>query len=214
MRINELKKKILFFAGLYISRFLINVLLLTVKIKIENPEILEKLTKENQNFTAVFWHGKMLIGWYLFRKYNSAALISPSKDGEILTNLLVNWNYKIVRGSSNDSGKDALQKMLVLADKKMNLIITPDGPKGPAEKMKAGAVVICKKKKLPLLLSGIRMEKKKRLKSWDSFEIPLPFSSVIVTYSNPIWIEESLSYDETNEMILKAENELKELNKT
>ncbi|KUO63313.1 hypothetical protein APF79_09915 [bacterium BRH_c32] len=213
MKINKFKKEILSFAGLYISPFLINVLLLTVRIKIENSEIPEDLIKKNQNFTAVFWHGKMLIGWYLFRKYNSAALISPSKDGEILTNLLVNWNYKVVRGSSNDSGKEALVKMLELADKKMNLVITPDGPKGPAEKMKAGAVIICKKKKLPLLLTGIRMENKKILKSWDSFEIPLPFSSVTVTYSNPIWIEESLNYDETNEIILKAESRLKEMNK-
>lgn len=213
MTINKLKKDILFFVGLYISRFFINVLLLTVKIKIENSEIPENLIKKNQNFTAVFWHGKMLIGWYLFRKYNSAALISPSKDGEILTNLLVNWNYVVVRGSSNDSGKDALKKMLDLADGKMNLIITPDGPKGPAEKMKAGAVIICKKKKLPLLLIGIRMEKKKILKSWDKFEVPIPFSSVTVTYSSPIWIEESLSYDETNEVILKAESQLKEMNK-
>lgn len=213
MRINELKKKILFFAGLYISRFLIDVLLFTVRIKIENSEIIENLMKKNQNFTAVFWHGKMLIGWYLFRKYNSAALISPSKDGEILTNLLVKWNYEVVRGSSNDSGKEALLKMLELADNKMNLIITPDGPKGPAQKMKAGAVVICKKKKLPLLLTGIRMEKKRILKSWDKFEVPLPFSSVTVTYSDPIWIEESLSYDETNEMILEAESRLKEMNK-
>ncbi|MFA7288859.1 MAG: lysophospholipid acyltransferase family protein [Melioribacteraceae bacterium] len=212
MRTNELKKNVLFFAGLYISRFLINVLLLTVRIKIENSENLENLIKKNQNFTAVFWHGKMLIGWHLFRKYNSAALISPSKDGDILTNLLLNWNYKVVRGSSNDSGKDALAKMLDLAEQNINLIITPDGPKGPAEKMKAGAVVICKKKKLPLLLAGIRMEKKKLLNSWDSFEIPYPFSSVTVTYSNPIWIEESLSYEETNEMIMKAENELKEIN--
>jgi lysophospholipid acyltransferase (LPLAT)-like uncharacterized protein len=213
MTINKFKKNILFFAGLYISRFFINVLLLTVRIKIENSEIPENLSNKNQNFTAVFWHGKMLIGWYLFRKFNSAALISPSKDGEILTNLLVNWNYVVVRGSSNDSGKDALKKMLDLADRKMNLIITPDGPKGPAEKMKAGAVVICKKKKLPLLLTGIRMEKKKILKSWDKFEVPIPFSSVTVTYSSPIWIEESLSYDETNEVILKAESQLKEMNK-
>lgn len=213
MTINKFKKNILFFAGLYISRFFINVLLLTVRIKIENSEIPENLINKNQNFTAVFWHGKMLIGWYLFRKFNSAALISPSKDGEILTNLLVNWNYVVVRGSSNDSGKDALKKMLDLADRKMNLIITPDGPKGPAEKMKAGAVVICKKKKLPLLLTGIRMEKKKILKSWDKFEVPIPFSSVTVTYSSPIWIEESLGYDETNEVILKAESQLKEMNK-
>ncbi|MDX9923142.1 MAG: lysophospholipid acyltransferase family protein [Ignavibacteriaceae bacterium] len=213
MTINKFKKNILFFAGLYISRFFINVLLLTIRIKIENSEIPENLINKNQNFTAVFWHGKMLIGWYLFRKFNSAALISPSKDGEILTNLLVNWNYVVVRGSSNDSGKDALKKMLDLADRKMNLIITPDGPKGPAEKMKAGAVVICKKKKLPLLLTGIRMEKKKILKSWDKFEVPIPFSSVTVTYSSPIWIEESLSYDETNEVILKAESQLKEMNK-
>jgi lysophospholipid acyltransferase (LPLAT)-like uncharacterized protein len=213
MTINKFKKNILFFAGLYISRFFINVLLLTIRIKIENSEIPENLINKNQNFTAVFWHGKMLIGWYLFRKFNSAALISPSKDGEILTNLLVNWNYVVVRGSSNDSGKDALKKMLDLADRKMNLIITPDGPKGPAEKMKAGAVVICKKKKLPLLLTGIRMEKKKILKSWDKFEVPIPFSSVTVTYSSPIWIEESLGYDETNEVILKAESQLKEMNK-
>ncbi len=162
-------------------------------------------------FIGVFWHGKMLAGWYLFKNHNPAALVSLSPDGELLVKLLKAWNYRVIRGSSHREGSKALEDMINTANNEKNIIITPDGPTGPARKFKAGAVITAKKTGLPLLLCGIGYSKKFTLKSWDSFELPVPFSRVRVEFSDPIFIDNNLQYKETSDKILRAEALLNEL---
>ncbi len=187
--------------------FIVDLLLLTTKVKPNKT----KADLKNGNFVAAFWHGKMLIGWHLFRKNNPAAIVSTSKDGELLTRVLKHWKYDLVRGSSSKGGKEALQ---ILTDKALEgktIVITPDGPLGPAKKFKAGAVIAAQRAVKPLLLAGIGYGKSVKLKSWDGFEIPYPFSKVYVEFSEPILIERNLSYDETSEVIKKTGAKLNEL---
>ena len=91
------------------------------------------------------------------------------------------------------------------------LAITPDGPRGPVYKMKAGAVITAQKSNVPLVLVGIGIKRKKILKSWDKFEIPAFFSKAKIVYSNPIFFKNDLSYNETSDMIIFCENKLNEL---
>lgn len=213
MKLSNSIKNLLRFFGIKIAGFLINVLLFTVKIRIDNKESVEKLNAINQNFVVAFWHGSMVIGWYLHRNTNCSALVSRSKDGDVLAHILKKWNYKIVRGSSHIGGNDALLMLLDLINNKYSLAITPDGPTGPIHKMKAGAVITAKKGNVPLILTGIGCNRKIVFKSWDKFELPLPFSNVYVKYSDPIKIDKNLSYDETSNVILQCEEMLNKLQK-
>jgi hypothetical protein len=164
--------------------------------------------KNNRHFIAAFWHGSMLVPWYIFRNKKFSALVSQSKDGELLTKLLKSWKYNVIRGSSNVGGKEALQLMKDEADKKRNIAITPDGPKGPEFKMKPGAIVLAKKTQMPILLIGVCYKNYVQLKSWDKFKIPKLFSKVVVKFSDPIIVPFELSYEEVSEYILKTGNEL------
>lgn len=213
MKLNSSVKNFLRFIGIKTAGFLSNVLLSTVKIKIENREALENLLSRKQNFVVAFWHGSMVIGWYLHRNMNCSALVSKSKDGDVLAHILEKWNYKVVRGSSHIGGNEALSILLQLIENNYSLAITPDGPTGPIHKMKAGAVIAAKKANVPLLLTGIGCSKKIVLKSWDKFEIPYPFSTVKVKYSDAISIDQNLSYDETSLVILQCEELLNKLQK-
>jgi len=213
MKLSNSIKNLLRYFGLKTSGFLIDVLLFTVKIRIDNKESIERLIANNQNFVVAFWHGSMAIGWYLHRNINCSALVSKSKDGDVLAHILKKWNYKIVRGSSHIGGNDALVMLLDLINDKYSLAITPDGPTGPIHKMKAGAVITAKKGNAPLILAGIGCDRKIVFKSWDKFELPLPFSNVFVKYSDVITIEQNLSYDETSNMILQCEEMLNKLQK-
>jgi lysophospholipid acyltransferase (LPLAT)-like uncharacterized protein len=178
-----------------------------------NGEAISNLVHEKKNFVVAFWHGSMMIGWFLHRNGNTAALVSQSKDGDVLTAILEKWNYKVVRGSSSTGGSDALAAMIFLMREDYSLAITPDGPRGPICKMKAGAVITAKKSNVPLFLVGIGIKNKIILKSWDRFEVPKPFSKVAAIYSDPIFIDDSLSYDETNHKILECEDLLNKLQK-
>ena len=213
MKLSERQKNIFRFLGLRISSFAINVLLKSAKIKIQNREAVEELIASKKNFVVAFWHCSMMLGWFLHRNMNCAALVSKSKDGDVLAHVLKKWKYTVVRGSSHSGGKEALDIMCNLAKQNFSLTITPDGPTGPIHKMKAGAVVTAKKSKIPLLLLGIGIKNKFVLKSWDRFEVPKPFTKITALYSEPMYFDENLSYDDTSRMIEQCEKLLNKLQK-
>ncbi|MEW6652346.1 MAG: lysophospholipid acyltransferase family protein [Bacteroidota bacterium] len=213
MKLNNFQKNILRLIGIKTAGFLINILLKTVRIKIVNPDYVKILDKEKKNYVAAFWHGSMLIGWYLHRNRNFASLVSKSKDGDVLTAILEKWEFNVIRGSSSKGGNEALDTMLQLTEKNYRLAITPDGPTGPIYKMKAGAVITAKRSNVPLFLVGIGMKSKWILKSWDKFEIPKPFSKVAAIYSDPILVQPHISKEVTSKIIDDCELLLNKLQK-
>ncbi|MGK9370006.1 lysophospholipid acyltransferase family protein [Melioribacter sp. Ez-97] len=211
MKLNDKQKNIARFLGIRAGYFLINFLAKTYRITRINGNYLDDMIDKGENFVVAFWHGSMIPGWYLHKNFNSAALVSKSKDGEVLYHILNKWGYKVVRGSSHVGGKEALEEMISLLKEKHTLVITPDGPRGPRHKMKAGAVIAAKKAGTPLILAGIYIKNKICLNSWDKFEFPLPFTKINVKYSEPIYIDKELDYDATSKLINNSELYLKKL---
>jgi lysophospholipid acyltransferase (LPLAT)-like uncharacterized protein len=211
MKFRKIRQDFLRFIGNYFIFNLINVLCKTVRITFVNKNILDTLENEGNKYVLAFWHGTMLLPWYIHRKKDFVALISKSKDGDILAKILKNWGYRVLRGSSSTGGKVALQIMIDFAKNNSSIAITPDGPRGPKNKMKPGAVITAKKGKLPLILAGVGCKRKKILKSWDKFEVPWFFTKAKVIYSQPIYLDINLNYAETSGMIKFCETKLNEL---
>ncbi|MEJ5261464.1 MAG: lysophospholipid acyltransferase family protein [Ignavibacterium sp.] len=207
----KVKQNLLRLLGNFFLKSAINLLCKSLKIEKVNQEVINDLQMKNQNFVLAFWHSTMLLPWYVHRNQNFAALTSLSKDGDLLARQLKSWNYKVVRGSSSKGGDVALGIMVDLAKNKYSIAITPDGPRGPVRQFKAGAVVTAKKSGIPVVLAGVGFDKKRKLKSWDSFEVPKFFSRAKIVYSEPIFVNSELSYDETSELIKKCEQMLNEL---
>jgi lysophospholipid acyltransferase (LPLAT)-like uncharacterized protein len=212
--IRKLKQSILRSTGRYIVPAAIDLLCKSLKTEFINKEAIDKLEKEKTNYVFAFWHGTMLLPWYIQKNKDFAALISKSKDGDLLSRVLKHWNYEVVRGSSSSGGNVALGIMVDLARNKKSVAITPDGPRGPVNNFKAGAVVTAKKSGIPLVLAGAAYRKKKFLKSWDKFEVPYFFTRSRIVFSDPVYISIDLSYDDTSALINKCEEELKRLQKT
>ena len=148
-----------------------------------------------------FWHGSMLPVWKFFSKFDSYAILSLSKDGDILAKLLSKWNYKLVRGSSSNKGKEVIAEVLAI-DKKSFFLITPDGPRGPNKQAKSGAFVIAQKKQIPLFFLDVSIKNKKVFsKSWDKFELPLLFSRIEITISEPILVSDDATRDEISALM-------------
>jgi len=206
-------KKMLQFLGIHFVKYLLNILLKTLDIKELKNKQLDELEKKNKNYVLAFWHGTMLLPWYLKRDKQFYTIISKSNDGEILTRVLKSWNYNVKRGSSSNGGSEVLTTLIEKTKTGSSIAITPDGPKGPKKKLKAGAVIIAKKANVPLVLLGIGLRKKKELKSWDKFQIPYPFTKIFAVYSKPIFIDKDLSYEETDNMINKVSEKLNSLQK-
>ena len=208
-----IKDKLLHKAGRVLLGYLVTVLCKSLRIEYKNYIQVEKLISENRNFIAAFWHGTMLIPWYVFRNKRTAALVSKSKDGELLARVLTKWDYDVIRGSSRDGGKAAFDSIVDIAKSNKPIAITPDGPTGPPFIMKAGTVVVAKRSGLPIVLVGVHYKNSYKLNSWDRFEIPKLFSKVGLSFSDPININSELSRDEVSEKIKECENMLNDLQK-
>ncbi|MGB5848376.1 MAG: lysophospholipid acyltransferase family protein [Ignavibacteriaceae bacterium] len=211
MKLKKAKQNSLRFIGQMFLANIVTALCKSLKVLKINDEAINKLDNENRNYILAFWHGTMLLPWYLHAKPNCAALISKSKDGDLLAKILKHWNYNVVRGSSSIGGDIALAILIDFAKNDYSVTITPDGPRGPAHKFKAGAVITAKKSEVPLILAGVGFKKKKVLSNWDKFVVPHFFSKAKIIYSEPIFIDVNCSYEETSDIIINCENKLNEL---
>ena len=191
------------------------LLCITLRVKKYNSSLFENYRKDHKQSVIAFWHGSMLVGWFLHRPRNGgrvAALVSQSEDGEILSATLARWGYAMIRGSSHIGGKKAMQLMVDAITQGNSLCITPDGPTGPRHQMKMGAVRAAQRTHVPLFLVGIANSRKKILKSWDRFEIPLPFSKVSVWYGDPLMVPGDLQDESLDSFLTETQTQLAELN--
>lgn len=132
-----------------------------------------------------FWHEYMLPGWHHHGNVHAIALVSQSKDGSILSRLLKQWGITAIRGSSSKSGKEALAEAIEQVKNGSTLLLTPDGPRGPRRKCKAGAIIAAQRAGVPLYVAKV---KESRVfvfhKSWDRFRLPLPFAKIHIEYKS------------------------------
>ncbi|MEJ2102964.1 MAG: lysophospholipid acyltransferase family protein [Ignavibacteriaceae bacterium] len=211
MSLKKSKQEILRILGDHFLFISLSALCRSLKIEKQNYEVIQKLNSDNQNYVLAFWHGTMILPWYLHGSQKFAALTSKSKDGDLLAKILRKWNYEVIRGSSSTGGEVALGIMVDYAKNKYSVAITPDGPRGPRHEFKAGAVITAKKSSIPLVLAGVGFKRKKILNNWDKFEIPNFFTKAKIVYSEPVYINKNLTYEGTSEVIAKCNEEMKKL---
>jgi lysophospholipid acyltransferase (LPLAT)-like uncharacterized protein len=134
----------------------------------------------------LIWHNRMLGLTTAFRRYypdrkGALVLTSASRDGAYLSEFVRNFGVGSVRGSSSRRGSAALLDMVRKLNEGYDICITPDGPRGPRYSLGPGAVLLAQLCKVPLMPLLIEYSSYWRLKSWDGFAIPKPFSKIQVT---------------------------------
>lgn len=154
----------------------------------------KKYLNETQRFPSQaiypFWHGDEFAMLLNNKNEDITIMVSLSKDGEILSEVLHNFGYQTVRGSSNRGAQRALIEIIRQARKGFDLAFAADGPKGPNHKLKEGVIYAAQKTGLPII--SISSSAKNRIilnKSWDKGRIPLPFSKVIQMWDEPVYVQ-------------------------
>lgn len=133
-------------------------------------------------------------------------LVSQHRDGEIIANILRQFGFCLVRGSSSKGGHDALREMMRLLRADNDLGIAADGPRGPAEVLKPGAAQLGRisgKAVIPISFSASMAF---RFTSWDRFMFPLPFSRGVYVVGEPVRHEKG---EDVEEYRLRIENALR-----
>ncbi len=123
-------------------------------------------------------------------------LTSASKDGAILERAVRSFGISSVRGSSSRRGAAALVALRKKLKAGATVTITPDGPKGPCYQVQPGVVKLAQASGAPIVVMSIEFKSCWRVKSWDRFCIPKPFSKVLVHLEDGIEVSNELSDDD------------------
>jgi lysophospholipid acyltransferase (LPLAT)-like uncharacterized protein len=116
------------------------------------------------------------------------ALISASRDGALLATILRGFGVEPGRGSSSRRGGQALLELTSWAGRGYDLAVTPDGPKGPCCVVQNGVMALAQVSGLVIVPYSCHLGWRIQLKSWDRFQIPLPFSRCGMTFGQPIHV--------------------------
>jgi hypothetical protein len=74
-----------------------------------------------------------------------------------------------------------------------DIAITPDGPKGPRLVVQVGCVLAAMRSRAPIVPVGLACRRARRLRSWDRFMVPFPFTRVAVRFGDPIHVPPDLA---------------------
>ncbi len=188
---------------------LVRLLAATWRIRVRGVEHLQALRDAQRPFVFVLWHSRILPLLFQHRHEGIVLLISRHRDGGYLADLAARWGYSSVRGSTKRGGEVGLLGIVRALQGGAVVAVTPDGPRGPAERVQPGAVAAAQHAQVPLLPLGARPSSAWWLTSWDRMCIPKPFATVEVVYGPPLEVGEGK--EELRRGMAAAERALQEV---
>jgi hypothetical protein len=182
------------------AAFVIRVIAATMRVKTDDRGgILYE--PDHPPMILAFWHNRMLLAAPFYERYcqgrTNYVFISRSRDGQFITDVARRFGVHAVRGSSSRHGMSAaLTALRKSTDARSDIVITPDGPRGPCYHVQPGVLRLAQASGRPIVAIDIRLGWKIELKSWDRFQIPLPFSPCHLVISEPIQVSPEASEEE------------------
>lgn len=186
-----------------------------------------KLNDESGYFSDVpqeklifaIWHNRLALALILYQRFVArrdrqrrlVALVSASRDGGLLARILEHFKVQPVRGSSSRRGPQALRELVSWGDKGHDLAITPDGPRGPRYIVQEGVISAAQLTGLPIVPVSYHLHWKIRLKSWDGFQVPLPFTRCEIITAPALRVPRSASEAERETLRKQLEEELRQI---
>lgn len=184
---------------------------LTSKTVRSGVDELERLREEHPRVIFICWHEQSLYIAWLMRRMGITVLVSQSRDGEYIANIMHALGFKTARGSSSRGGSQALRQLVKVLRKEGDTGIVVDGPRGPALACKPGVVTLAQLSGAPIIPLAAGSTRYRRVNSWDRTYIPLPFSTLAIRYGEPLFFPKDGGEDamqQAQERVNRAMNEL------
>jgi len=209
----SLKDRILIRAADLLFFNVIRVLGRTVKFEVAGWENWEAASRDRNVPIYAFWHNRVFLSTYFFRRRRIVVMTSRSFDGEYIARFIKRFGYGAARGSSTRGATGAVIEMVRLMRAGCPAAFTIDGPKGPRYVAKMGAVLLAKKTGHPILPFTVTAERFwEAKKSWDRFQVPKPFTRARVDIAAPIFVAPDANEAEMNAKRDELQYALDELN--
>ncbi len=196
-----------------IGNGLANLICSTMRIQVVD---FEKARAEIESRRAIFvsWHSRILVLNHLYRRLGAAVLVSKSKDGEIVAQILRRQGHETIRGSTSRHGVRALARLIkALKEENRPGVVIPDGPRGPRFKAQPGIITLAQKTGYPVVPISYSAKRLKVFASWDRFILPYPFTECRVTYGTPISVPCDIDTEGQEAYRIRVERELNRITK-
>jgi lysophospholipid acyltransferase (LPLAT)-like uncharacterized protein len=172
----------------WMGYLVISVIGRTLRWRSEGDSHLEEIYKTGNRAIFTFWHGRIFPATYYWRRRGIVVMTSMNRDGDAIAQCIQRFGYGAARGSSSRGGFRALAEMAREIRRGRDCAFTIDGPRGPRYIAKQGPVLLAQKTGAAIFCFHISMKRKIQLKSWDEFQIPIPFTEAVVLKAPPIWV--------------------------
>lgn len=160
----------------------------SLRFRVEGWEHFQRLKDRSQPLIFSFWHNQILAATYFWRRRNIVVITSQNFDGEYIARIIRRFGYGAARGSSSRGAVRALLELKRCLGRGVDVAFTIDGPRGPVYQVKSGPLWLSQRTGAPILPFHIEPERFWRLRSWDGFRIPRPFSRVLVKIGKPLLV--------------------------
>ena len=163
-------------------------------------------------YICVTWHNRLMFYPAVFPKrlrVRAKAVVSSSRDGQYVADFIKQFGIESLRGSSSKRGAIAQLAAIEKLRKDRSIVIfTPDGPRGPRYKMKAGPIHLASVTGAEIVPVSINYSRYWSAKSWDGFQFPKPFSKITLRIGSPISVPKNLDRDGIEKYRQFVEDEL------
>jgi len=202
-------------------RIYLRLLRLSSGAKFEGMEHFEKAYGEGKGVIIAFWHERLLLshGLLAFSPVIVNMLVSGHSDGDIIAAGAADKKVNFIRGSAgnpkksfkNKKGASAMLKMLSYLKDGQVIVVTPDGPRGPARQVQRGVIHLAMHSGAPIIPVGLSARRGRHLKSWDRLFLVYPFNRCGFLLGEPLYLGEKLSEQEERDYGLELEKRLQEI---
>lgn len=203
----KLKDKLILTLAPPLAKIIIKALAFTMKLETLHEERVRQFWDRDEKVIVAFWHGRLLMMGFSYKGKGIKTLISQHKDGELIARILKKLGFGSIRGSSTRGGAAAMREM-VKAVKSYDIAITPDGPRGPKCVVQDGVIALARLTGRPIMPLTFGSSRKKVFGSWDSFNLPYPFSRGVFMWGEPIYVKKE---DDMEEKRNELESKLREM---
>lgn len=177
----------------YVAAFVLRAIYFTCRVQRDYPAAAQPYFNGQHPGLICFWHGRMIMQPFVRPPGRAMhVLVSRHNDGALIYAVMQRFRVDAARGSKKSGAAEAVRTLLGIAKQGSNIAITPDGPRGPFQIAAEGTVFIASKTGYPLLPLAFSASRHWRLKSWDRFMIPKPFSRIQFTAGEPIFLPRKL----------------------
>ena len=198
----------------FLFYFITKLISLSIRWEYFEQSKKSKIFDNRNKYIFCCWHNKLFLGPHLLpRNRVINALQSSHSDGMITSLAFQYLGMNVILGSSKKGGMQAFRKMVKSLQLGESIAITPDGPKGPKEKVKDGIIKLAQMTNTPIIPLVWATRKFKIINSWDNFVLPYPFSKGIYSFGKPMYIEKKMNISKFELERKNLENEIKRLTK-